>query len=429
VSDTWRLHRQLTATIGLRYEHHHLFSRGGVKGASQFGTPATFGDLDILTWNGIAPRIGAAWDIRGNGRTVLKGQWGRYLHMAAANYGNSYNPATVNVVTYNWRDLDSDLLYDTGEVNLDTTCTGTGCDFVRTQTRSSASGISSAPRPVVNPDLKQPHTDETSLTIEQELASNLAFRGLLVHKRVRGEYGAVNVLRPYSAWSIPITRVDPGPDGTAGNADDGGMVTFYDFEAAYRGSTFEQNRPVNRDSDHDNIYKGFELTLTRRQANGWSALGSFQMVRNHVWIGTKATPVSPNDLIHPLDETWDWSGKLMGSYDAPFEIRVSALYNFLAGLPQQRTYTFRNVPNASTVTIPLEALGAQRNPNQHVVNVRTARMFRMAGSTRLNLSFQVFNVLNANTSTEIRYVSSPTYGAISEILPPRVARFGVEFSF
>jgi hypothetical protein len=207
------------------------------------------------------------------------------------------------------------------------------------------------------------------------------------------------------------------------------MVTFYDFEAAYRGSTFEQNRPVNRDSDHDNIYKGFELTLTRRQANGWSALGSFQMVRNHVWIGTKATPVSPNDLIHPLDETWDWSGKLMGSYDAPFEIRVSALYNFLAGLPQQRTYTFRNVPNASTVTIPLEALGAQRNPNQHVVNVRTARMFRMAGSTRLNLSFQVFNVLNANTSTEIRYVSSPTYGAISEILPPRVARFGVEFSF
>jgi hypothetical protein len=153
------------------------------------------------------------------------------------------------------------------------------------------------------------------------------------------------------------------------------------------------------------------------------------MVKNHVWIGTKATPVSPNDLIHPLDETWDWSGKLMGSYDAPFDVRVSALYNFLAGVPQQRTYTFRSVPNASTVTIPLEPLGAQRNPSQHVVNVRAARSFRFGSGYQLQASFQVFNLLNANTATDIRYVSGPTYRAISEILPPRVARFGIEISF
>jgi carboxypeptidase family protein len=425
VSDTWRLHRRLTATLGLRAEHHHLFSRGGVKEASEFGQAATYGNLDILTWNGAAPRLGAAWDIFGTGRTLLKGQWGRYLHMAAANYGSSYNPATVTVTTYNWHDLNGNLLYDPGEVNLDPN----GNDFVRLQTRSSASGISSAARPVVNPDLEQPHTDETSLTIEQELASNLAFRGLLVHKRARGEYGTVNVLRPFSAWNIPITRRDPGPDGTANNADDGDLVTFFDFDPAYRGARFEQNQPVNRDADHDNVYRGFELTLTRRQAHGWSALGSFQMVKSHAWIGTKATPVSPNDLIFPLDETWDWSGKLMGSYDAPFDLRLSALYNFLAGLPQQRTYTFRSVPNASTVTIPLEALGAQRTPSQHVVNVRAARSFHVGPANRLVVSFQVFNLFNANTATDIRYVAGPTYHAISEILPPRVARFGAEFSF
>ena len=424
VSDMWRINRRLTANVGVRVEHHHLFSRGGVKEASQFGQAATFGDSDILTWNGVAPRVGAAWDMLGTGRTVLKGQFGRYLHMAAANYGSSYNPATVTVTTYVWRDLNGNLLYDPGEVNLDPN----GPDFVRTQTRSSASGISSASRPVVNPNLEQPHTDETSLTIEQELANNLAFRGLLVHKRVRGEYGTVNVLRPFSVWSIPVTRVDPGPDGTANTADDAGPVTFWDYEAAYRGVRFEQNQPVNRDADHDNIYKGFELTLTRRQAKGWSALGSFQMLKNHAWIGTKATPVSPNDQIFPLDETWDWSGKLMGSYDAPYRIRVSALYNFLAGIPQQRTYTFRSVPNANTVTIPLEELGAQRNPDQHVVNVRAARSFRM-GVRRIEVSFQVFNLFNANTATDTRYVSGPTYHAISEILPPRVARFGAEFSF
>ena len=72
-------------------------------------------------------------------------------------------------------------------------------------------------------------------------------------------------------------------------------MTFFDYDPAYRGARFEQNQPVNRDSAHDNIYKGFELTLTRRQSKGWSALGSFQMLKNHAWIGTKATPVSSVD--------------------------------------------------------------------------------------------------------------------------------------
>ena len=43
-TDTWRIGRRVTANLGLRVEHHHLFSRGGVKQASQFGTAATYGD-------------------------------------------------------------------------------------------------------------------------------------------------------------------------------------------------------------------------------------------------------------------------------------------------------------------------------------------------------------------------------------------------
>jgi hypothetical protein len=153
------------------------------------------------------------------------------------------------------------------------------------------------------------------------------------------------------------------------------------------------------------------------------------MIKNREWIGNAATPSSPNDLIHPLDKTWDWSGKAMGSYNAPWNVNLSLLYNFLAGAPQRRTYTFRSVPNASTVTIPLEPLGAQRDPAQHVVNMRVARPIQLGTGKRLHLSFQLFNLFNANTATTIRYVSGPTYGAISEILPPRVARFGAEFSF
>jgi hypothetical protein len=435
LSDIWRLGRRVTANLGVRVEHHHLFSRGGVKQASQFGQAATYGEQDLFTWDNVAPRIGLSWDVRGTGRTVLKGQWGRYLHTAAANFGSSFNPATVTVTTFKWRDLNNNLLYDAGEVNLDPNST----DFVSLAQRSSASGISTTPRPIANPDLRQPHTDESSVTFEQELVSNMAFRGLVVYKRVADTYGNVKVLRPYSAWNIPITRQDPGADGTLGTRDDGGMVTFYDFDPRYRGAAFEPTMPVNRTSDRDDTYKGFELTLTKRQSSGWMALGSFQVVKNHIWAGPPSaagaptnlagTPSSPNDEIFALDDNWDWSGKLMGSYRAPYDVTVSALYNFLRGTARQRTYQFRNVPNATNVTIPLEPWGASRDPNQHVVNIKAVRPVPLGNGRRVSLSFDVFNLFNVNTATTIRYISSTTYGAISAILPPRIARLGVEFSF
>jgi hypothetical protein len=119
----------------------------------------------------------------------------------------------------------------------------------------------------------------------------------------------------------------------------------------------------------------------------------------------------------------------MGSYRAPYDITVSTLYNFLRGTPRQRTYQFRSVPQAGTITLPMEPFGTRRDPNQHVVNLRASKPIALGGQRRLSLSFEVFNLLNVNTATTIRYVSSSTYGAISAILPPRIARIGAEFSF
>ena len=53
----------------------------------------------------------------------------------------------------------------------------------------------------------------------------------------------------------------------------------------------------------------------------------------------------------------------------------------------------------------------------------------MSRGTTLELVVDLFNALNANTVTSQSVVSGPTYGAISAIVPPRIARLGITYSF
>ncbi len=67
--DSWRLHRRLTVNAGVRMEKETIpsFRPDIRKYAIQFG----FGDK-------VAPRIGASFDLLGDGRVKISGGWGRY---------------------------------------------------------------------------------------------------------------------------------------------------------------------------------------------------------------------------------------------------------------------------------------------------------------------------------------------------------------
>ena len=40
-----------------------------------------FDKVELRLFNSVAPRLHAAYDLAGDGKTVLKGGWGRYDHM------------------------------------------------------------------------------------------------------------------------------------------------------------------------------------------------------------------------------------------------------------------------------------------------------------------------------------------------------------
>src|SRR5882672_10971113 len=71
-------------------------------------------------------------------------------------------------------------------------------------------------------------------SFERELMANLGVRVLYVWKNVVNQTTTTNIARPRSAYNIPLTRRDPGPDDTLNTADDPGKsITIWDYDAAF----------------------------------------------------------------------------------------------------------------------------------------------------------------------------------------------------
>ena len=59
-------------------------------------------------WTDLSPRVGASYDLFGNGRTALKMSWGRYVGKTGTNIAQLANPINTSVssVTRTWTDIN-----------------------------------------------------------------------------------------------------------------------------------------------------------------------------------------------------------------------------------------------------------------------------------------------------------------------------------
>ena len=424
--DTWRINDRVTANLGLRFERQTPFVPAQAKEASpqfpQLFPAGNFDQIDLLTWNRFLPRAGVAWSL--NPRTVLKLSGGTYNYLFNDADAGLYNLNSQRTAVFRWRDTDGNGNYTPGEVDLNLN----GNDFI---------SISSAANRRFNSDLRQPITSEVTVSFERELLANLGFHAGYVFRHRKDYYsnsnGGPNELRPRSVYNIPLRRRDPGPDGNVGTADDGGMVTIYDYDAAYRGAAFVRNVLVN--APYADKINTVEFSLSKRLSNRWSAQGSFWVVKNNNWI--EQTFETPNSDYFPKDETWDWAGNLSGTYRLPGDVRLAGFIVSKAGLKGARTNVFRAAdPNGgpslrqlNTVTLRLEPWGTQRAPAMTNVNLRGGKDFKIGAGLTLGLDVDVFNLLNRATPSNVTWISGPTFNYATEVLPARVVRVGGRFSF
>ncbi len=119
--------------------------------------------------------------------------------------------------------------------------------------------------------------------------------------------------------------------------------------------------------------------------------------------------------------------KAIGRYVASGILACPARGRYQSGQNYGRTLTF-TFPNDGARTFRVEPIGAHRFPNVSILDVRLDKSFRFGKVGKLTGQFDVFNIFNSGVPTNFRQTTA-NFLEVTELLAPRVMRFGVRYDF
>ena len=136
----------------------------------------------------------------------------------------------------------------------------------------------------IDPNLVNPHTDEASFFMERAVLSDLGIRAGFVWKKDSDGWQRINAARRFENYTIPVSVVDPGPDGNAATtADNGPNLNLLNVD--------DVSRPANQVTEtvpgYQGTYKTLEFSANKRYGNRWSMNSSF----SYTWIGGVRQPL------------------------------------------------------------------------------------------------------------------------------------------
>jgi hypothetical protein len=437
LNDAWQVSDKLTLNLGLRFDRYQAGYPDQVHEALRYN-PATRtfdltadafpADSSRYSFNAIGPRVGVVYDLKGDGKTVIKGNYGSYPWRPSPRSGISgLNPnAETWSRTYGWVDTNGDLAWQPGEErNLVTQAGGLANTFI-------------------DPDWKLNVTKELATWVEREIITNFGIRTGLVWRWDDNPQMNYDTRRPLSAYNVPRDVRDPGADGVVGNADDGNMITVYDLDPAVLAATTPfntstSNSPKGIGSDHYT----WEVSGVKRMANNWSMNASF----SHTWSREAPNSGSPfggvtgptasaaygstaNDYLGTDDggrkNYTNWQGKIAATFMLWKDLKFSPVLRHQSGDPFGRVIVVRM--NYGNQNVQVEPESANRVANVTLFDTRFEKGVTLKG-LRLSGFFDVFNVFNTNAEQDINQTAGSTYLRPLNILSPRVARIGMKLEF
>ena len=404
IQDTWRINNRLTITPGLRFDRFRDYLQKQDHTNPFNGQVTPFPAVDnVYDTNNWGPRFGVTYDVTGEGRTVLKGNWGLFRNSPGVSLFRPNPPVWSK--RYAWTDPNGNGRFDAGEEGL---------------LLATAGGLFSTS---VDGDLQMAQTLEAAAILEHQLGDQFGIRTGLVWKRLEDNIQNRNINQPFGAFNLPVSVDDPGPDGVVGNADDGPRISAFNLAAANLGLPTVTLVSYNPDFKSD--YYTWEITARKRMTNRWSMLASFA----HTWLREHANGVNPNELINTVDgrrHNVQWQGKLNGTIQLPAEVTLSPLFRFEKGRAIARTAVIRL--NYGNQTIQAEPFGERYTADLYLMDVRVERPFTVS-KTKLVPFLDLFNITNTNPEETVIVTSGSSFLRPTRVVPPRVARIGLRLTF
>ena len=410
--DTWKLNSRVTLNLGVRLDQYRSYVPPSVGPTGQ-----QFSRVDAPTWTNPGPRLGIIYALTDDGKTLVKGSYGRFWDYPFKAISSTIDPnPDQSSSLYTWTPANTVStngfpLFNPADVGRLVSVTGARADG------KSATGV--------DPNLKNSYQLQSTAYFEREVAPNFGVRTGYVWNGRRQSRATFNLNQPFAAFNVPVTVADPGPDGVFGTADDGGSVQAFNLDPAYL-SLSPNQQLANLNSVGDSNYYTWEVTAAKRQSGRWSMLGSF----SETWSRSGYTALTPNALIGSIngqDVFSNWNAKFSGTLDVPWGIRLSPAIRFQQGSPLSRTFQARLNYN-SAVTIQAEPFGAERLPNIGILDLRTQKILKINRS-KVGVFFDIYNITNTNAEQLTTSTSGSAFLRPTAITSPRIARVGVKFDF
>ncbi len=411
VSDSWVMGR-LTINGGLRYDRFIDWAPAQNSPAGTFAPARTFPDSgDIVHWNNVSPRIGVAYDANGKGRTVIRGSYDSAVllegsRLAAALNVNSVTSTTVPFTTLGPNNqplgLGAPTFVEGGAFNH------------------------------VDPNLTRPFSRQATVGYEQQILGDLRIGVDYYFRKTLNNYSRINRANLPSDYT-PLTVTNPLTNQA---------FTIYNLAQSKVGqSDFFFTNFSNLDN---NAYHGLELSATKRFSKNYQMLAGFTIQRKKgtLFNATSDDLYNPNKDIFRTNAILDSDSthvfKLSGTYSLPGGAKVSANFQHYTGYPLQATNLYRSGVNASgqtvnlnqsSVTVPIEALGAERYDPVNLLNMRFGYVKKIAERYRMEPSVDLDNLFNSNTVTTTTPAYGPSFKKATAFLGQRLAKFGLRISF